>query len=144
VDNDVIFCALEQGLPQRIPWVPGVPEATLVLVDRGRVELDLKLVRNCASHGVLHLPATARHIHTTLLMAREHYEYECRLRGRIDKLDESLRGVRTVERAKSILISDRNLNEEAAYDFMRQRAMEKRVPIVAIATLIVDTHELLD
>ena len=33
---DVLFCALSDDLPQRIPWVPGEPSAALILVDDGK------------------------------------------------------------------------------------------------------------
>ena len=143
LDCDVIFCALARDLPQRIPWVPGDPSAALVLVDTGRDELDLSLIRNCAAHGALHYPGTSRTVQATLMLAREHFGYERRLRGRIDKLDENLRSMRVVERAKALLMGQRSFSEEAAYNFLRQRAMERRVSIGTIAAAVVDTHDLL-
>jgi AmiR/NasT family two-component response regulator len=63
--------------------------------------------------------------------------------GRIDKLDENLRNMRSVERAKSIIMLRNNVNEEEAYQFLRRQAMTKRVSIGAIANAIVDSQELL-
>lgn len=140
---DAIFCLLSDDLPQRIPWVPGEPSSALILVDDGKAPLNLKLVHNCAAHGMLHYPATARMIQSALMMAREHFQYERRLRGRIDKLDENLRTMRVVERAKALLIRLKNLSEEEAYNFLRKQAMEKRVTIGAIAAAVIDSHELL-
>ena len=82
-------------------------------------------------------------IQSVLMMAREHFQYERRLRGRIDKLDENLRTMRLVERAKALLIRLKNLSEEEAYNFLRKQAMEKRVTIGAVASAIIDSHELL-
>jgi len=140
---DAIFCLLSDDLPQRIPWVPGEPSSALILVDDGKAPLNLKLVHNCAAHGMLHYPATARMIQSVLMMAREHFQYERRLRGRIDKLDENLRTMRLVERAKALLIRLKNLSEEDAYNFLRKQAMEKRVTIGAVAAAVIDSHELL-
>lgn len=140
---DAIFCLLSDDLPQRIPWVPGEPSSALILVDDGKAPLNLKLVHNCAAHGMLHYPATARMIQSVLMMAREHFQYERRLRGRIDKLDENLRTMRVVERAKALLIRLKNLSEEEAYNFLRKQAMEKRVTIGAVAAAVIDSHELL-
>lgn len=140
---DAIFCLLSDDLPQRIPWVPGEPSSALILVDDGKAPLNLKLVHNCAAHGMLHYPATARMIQAVLMMAREHFQYERRLRGRIDKLDENLRTMRLVERAKALLIRLKNLSEEEAYNFLRKQAMEKRVTIGAVAAAVIDSHELL-
>lgn len=141
---DAVFCTLTRDLPQRIPWVPGEPSSALILVDDGKSALDLELARNCAAHGMLHYPATARMIQSVLMMARDHFQYERRLRGRIDKLDENVRAMRVVERAKALLIRLKNISEDEAYQFLRKQAMEKRVTIAAVATAVIDSHELLN
>ncbi|RFC66985.1 ANTAR domain-containing protein [Mesorhizobium denitrificans] len=140
---DAIFCALSKDLPQRIPWVPGEPSSALIVVDDGKEPLNLKLIHNCAAHGLLHYPATSRMIQSVLMLAREHFQYERRLRSRIEKLDENLRTTRLVERAKVLLIRLKNLSEEEAYNFLRKQAMEKRVTIGAVASAVIDSHELL-
>lgn len=140
---DAIFCALSADLPQRIPWVPGEPSSALILVDDGKAPLNLKLIHNCAAHGLLHYPASSRAIQSVLMLAREHFQYERRLRGRIEKLDENLRTMRVVERAKVLLIRLKNLTEDEAYNFLRKQAMEKRVTIAAVATAVIDSHDLL-
>jgi len=143
VQFDVIFCTLSPDLPQRLPWIPGEPAAALVVVDPGDGSIDLGLLHNCAAHGVLHYPATPRSVEVALSLARGHFLYEKRLRGRIDKLDESLRTMRSVERAKSLLIRIKNMTEEEAYDYLRKQAMERRVTIGAVARAVVDSIELL-
>lgn len=143
VQFDLVFCALTEDLPQRIPWIPGQPEAALVVIDGGEGELDLQLIHNCAAHGVLHYPATQRSVQTAVALSRGHFQYEKRLRGRIDKLDENLRTMRSVERAKSLLIRMKDVTEEEAYNYLRRQAMERRVTIGAVANAIIDSHELL-
>lgn len=140
---DAIFCALSNDLPQRLPWIPGEPAAALIVVDRGEGSLDLKLLHNCAPHAVMHYPSTGRATQAALELARSHFLYERRLRGRIDKLDESLRTMRSVERAKSLLIRIKNVSEEEAYNYLRRQAMERRVTIGAVASAIIDSFELL-
>lgn len=141
---DVVFCALSNDLPQRLPWIPGEPAAALVVVDCGEGALDLGLLHNCAAHSILHYPTTPRSVEAALSLARGHFLYEKRLRGRIEKLDESLRTMRSVERAKSLLIRIRNMTEEEAYNYLRKQAMERRVTIGAVARAVVDSFELLD
>ncbi|CAM5761352.1 hypothetical protein LMIY3S_00110 [Labrys miyagiensis] len=143
LQHDVIFCLLSKDLPQRIPWVPGEPSSALVVVDDGKEPLNLELIHNCAGHGVLHYPATSRMIQTVLMLSREGFQYERRLRGRIDKLDDSLRTTRLVERAKSLLVRMKNMTDEEAYSFLRTRAMEKRVTIAIVASTVIDSYELL-
>lgn len=140
---EAIFCALTADLPQRLPWIPGEPAAALIVVDRGDAALDLTLLHNCAPHAVLTYPSTGRAVQASLAVARSHFLYERRLRGRIDKLDDSLRTTRSVERAKSLLIRVKNVSEEEAYNYLRRQAMERRVTIGAVANAIIDSYDLL-
>jgi AmiR/NasT family two-component response regulator len=140
---DVVYCTLTEDLPRRIPWLPGEPTTTLILVDRGQDALNLKLINNCAAHGLIHYPSTLRSTIGSLAMAREHFLYEQRLRGRIEKLDENLKTTRTVEKAKSILMRSKNLGEDDAYNFLRSQAMERRVTISVIAKAVVESFDLL-
>ncbi len=142
-DADILFCELVPELPHCLPWVPGQPSAALVVVSSAVQAPDLKLLRNCAPHAVLHRPFTAATVLTSLALARAQFLYERRLRSRIDKLDETLRAFRSVERAKTILMQTRKLDEEEAYHFMRRQAINRRVSISAVAAAIVDSHDVL-
>ena len=142
-DTDVIFCDLAPELANRIPWVPGNPKAALVMILAREPAPDLNLLFHCAPDAVLHCPFTEQAVVTSLVLAHAHFTYERRLRSRIGKLDETLRTMRCVERAKAILISRRNMREDEAYQFMRRQAMNRRVTISAIANAIVDTEDML-
>lgn len=144
VEHDVIYCQVASDLAQRLPWLPGHASAALVLVARQGQTPDRALVEKCAPQAVLQLPAAPGAVGWTLLMARNQYLYERRLRSRIDKLDENLRTIRAVERAKSLLMEKRKLNEEEAYHFLRSTAMKRRVSIGNLANAIIDSSELLE
>jgi AmiR/NasT family two-component response regulator len=143
VDYDLVLCELCPDLPKRLPWLPGLPGAALILVIPAGVPLDLGLLHICAPHAVVHLPVTPDAVLSALAIARNHFLYERRLRSRIDKLDDNLRTMRSVERAKAILIETKKLSEQDAYHFLRRTAMERRVPIGVLAAMIVDSQELL-
>jgi AmiR/NasT family two-component response regulator len=140
---DVIFCELMADLPRCLPWIPGQPLAALVVVTSATQMPALKLLRDCAPHAVLHRPFTSATVLTSLTIARAQFLYEQRLRARIDKLDDTLRSFRSVERAKGILMEKQNLDEEEAYHFMRRQAMNQRVSVGAIAAAIIDSHDIL-
>ncbi len=143
VDYDLIFCEFCPDLPKRLPWLPGLPSAALILVLPVGVPLDLGVLHLCAPHAVVHMPVTPDAVLSALAIARSHFLYERRLRSRIDKLDDNLRTMRSVERAKAILIETKKLSEQDAYHFLRRTAMERRVSIGALAAMIVDSQELL-
>lgn len=143
-DTDVLFCDLVPGLPARLPWLPGEPKAALVaLMPLAEAAPDLELLRKAAPEAVLHRPFSAPAILAALVLARSRFGYERRLRGRIERLDLTLRSMHSVERAKAILMGARKMQEEDAYRFMRSQAMERRVSIGAVAAAIVDAHELI-
>lgn len=142
-DADVIFCDFVPNLANRVPWVPGEPKAALVIILPRESPPDLDQLCHCAPDGVLHHPFTVHATLTSLVLARLHFTYEQRLRSRIGKLDETLRTIRFVERAKAILMSRRNMHEDEAYQFMRRQAMSRRVPISTIANAILDAEEML-
>lgn len=141
--HDLIFCDLLDDLPRRLPWLPGEPETALVLIVDSQKPVDLDLLHNCAPHAVIYRPATATAVLSSLLVGRSHFLYERRLRGRIAKLDDNLRTMRSVERAKAILMRSRKVSEEEAYHYLRCQAMERRVTIGALANAIVDSQDLL-
>lgn len=143
VDYDVIYCDLIDDLPKRLPWVPGEPEAALVLIVSHRSPFDHKLLHNCAAQAVLHYPTMPLAVQSSLALAREHFLYEQRLRGRVEKLDENLRTMRSVERAKAIVMRSKNLTEEEAYHFLRRQAMARRVSIGAVANALIDSQKIL-
>jgi len=142
-DAEVIFVDFVPGIAHRIPWNPGEPKAALVLTIPTEPAPDLEQLRHCAPDAVLHRPFTPRGVLISLVMARSHFTYEQRLRGRIEKLDESLRSIRSVERAKAILMAQQSMSEDEAYHFMRRQAMSRRVSLIAVASAIIDTHETL-
>jgi AmiR/NasT family two-component response regulator len=142
-DGDLVFCDLVPGLPDGLPWLPGEPKMALVVIIPTMPPPDLGLLRNCAPDAVLHRPFTTHAVLASLVLAHTRFKYEQRLRGRIDKLDETLRAIRNVERAKSILMAKGAMGEENAYHFMRRQAMTRRVSISAVAAAIVDAHEVL-
>lgn len=142
-DADVIYCDLMPGLPDRLPWIPGAPKSALVVTIPAAPPPDLGLLRNCSPDALLHRPFATHAVLASLVLAMSRFKYEQRLRGRIDKLDETLRTVHCVERAKSILAVKERISEEDAYNYMRRQAMTRRVSIGAVAAAVVDSHELL-
>jgi AmiR/NasT family two-component response regulator len=48
-----------------------------------------------------------------------------------------------VEQAKAILMRVRNLGEREAYDFLRKRAMDRRVPVGSVAAAIIEANDFL-
>lgn len=142
-EADIVFCDLVPGLASQLPWLPGEAAAALVLLLPDGRAPDLLGLRDCAAHGVLARPLSPGAVLPTLLLAHEQFQYERRLRMRIEKLDDTLRAMRNVERAKAILMRTRRIDEEAAFQFLRRQAMERRISIGRLAETVIASQDLL-
>jgi len=117
------------------------PAPMVGVMPRGEPE-KIRLLRDCAPHALICKPIMAEHFTPAMYLARHIFQYQNRLQKRISKLDETLKSIRRIEQAKSILMKHKNLNEHEAYHFMRRQAMELRIPIGAIATTIIEAHRI--
>ncbi len=140
-DTDVIFCDAIPDVLGLIPWVPGEPKAALVAIVDDATGLDV--IRTSTPDAVLHRPFTRQAVLISLLQDRTHFSYTEWLRQRIQKLDETSRMIRSVKRAKTMLMTTRKMREEEAYRFIRNQAMARRISIGALATAIVDSEDVL-
>ena len=66
--------------------------------------------------------------------------YESRLANKVRKLEDTLKGRRTIEKAVKILTEMNGVDEEAAYKLIRDQATSKRVAIVSVAESIISAR----
>lgn len=69
------------------------------------------------------------------------YERTNRLEQEVAKLKDTLEARKAIERAKGILMSSMNLSEDEAFRLIRQRSMDKSMPMRQIAEAIILAHE---
>lgn len=142
-DADVVYCAYSHDLARRLPWIPGDARSALVVILPTEDPIQADALFNSTPDAVLSRPFTGNVILASLVIAHSQFRYEQRLRTKIEKMDENLRSMRTVERAKAILMATRRMAENEAYSFIRRQAMDRRVSASAVASAIVDSFELL-
>jgi AmiR/NasT family two-component response regulator len=143
--TDVGLIVTDYGdqLGDRLPWMPGEATSALLVLLPAHDAYDRKQVVSSTPDAVLGRPVSAHLFVTTVHVALGQFQYIRRLRSRITKLDENLKASRDIERAKVILMSLRGLDESQAYAFIRNQAMQRRTTVSAIATAIIDSHEVL-
>jgi AmiR/NasT family two-component response regulator len=140
---DVVYCEYMPDLARRLPWVPGDATSALVVILPATEAIQAEALCHATPNAILPRPFTTNAILSSLVLARSQFGYERRLRSKVEKLDDNLRSMRTVERAKAILMAARNMPEAEAYGFIRRQAMDRRVSASAVAAAIVDSFELL-
>ena len=142
-DADVVFCEYCPDLARRLPWIPGDARSALVVIVPASEPIQAEALSHATPNAVLPRPFSPNAVLSSLILSRSQFAYERRLRSKIEKLDENLRSMRTVERAKAILMATRQMPETEAYGFIRRQAMDRRVSASAVAAAIVDSFELL-
>lgn len=141
--TDLLICGYMTDLAQRFAWLPGSPAAALMVLLPRDAEIDIDALVAAVPDSVLPLPAGPAAIRANVTLAFNQFRYGQRIRAKIDRLEENIRSLRVVERAKAILMARRKISDAEAYEAIRQLAMTKRVPAATIAAAIVDTTELL-
>lgn len=142
-DADVVYCEYSPDLARRLPWIPGDARSALVVILPATEPVHADALCHATPNAILSRPFTPNAVLSSLVLARSQFGYERRLRSKIEKLDDNLRSMRTVERAKAILMATRQMPETEAYGFIRRQAMDRRVSASAVAAAIVDSFELL-
>jgi two-component system, response regulator PdtaR len=142
-DADIILCDYSPTLGSRLPWPTGEATAA-VLVMLPHIEgFSSALLEAATPDAVLARPFTANAVKASVVMGYSQFQYERRLRSKATKLEENLRAMRAIERAKSIVMTTRSLGAEEAYRFIRSQAMSRRLPVSTIAEAIVSSYDLL-
>jgi two-component system, response regulator / RNA-binding antiterminator len=70
-------------------------------------------------------------------MTISRYNAFSRLRDELDRARQALDERKLVDRAKAMLMKERGLTEEAAYEFMRTTAMNEKLRLGEVAQVII-------
>lgn len=141
-DMDVLICEYFPEMADLIPWVLGDATSALIVIlpQNGRYD-DSKLIA-CAPQAVLQRPFSDSLVATTVRIAWSQFRYDRRLLDRVKKLDENVRTLRDVERAKLIIMTQKNVDADAAYRHLRETAMNSQLPVSALARTIIEASQI--
>ena len=78
-----------------------------------------------------------------LTVAIVRFEQESALRAELHETRGKLAERKRIERAKGILIKQRDLSEDEAYAQMRRLAMNRGLKLAEVADMIIDAHDLI-
>ena len=142
-EADILVCDYMQNLGAALPWVPGEASSALVVLLPQNGNYDNVVLETMAPHAVIQRPVQDQFITTSLFIAWSQFRYERRLRDRIARLDENLRALRDIERAKLAVMADKQVDEKVAYEHLRNLAMKRRVTVGDVAAEILENvrHE---
>jgi two-component system, response regulator PdtaR len=103
----------------------------------------LKRLLDSNAHGVVNKPIRSFGILSSLVLARSAHGYARRLQGKVQKLEETLKARRDVDKAVKILVTLKKIGETEAYELIRQQATQKQLSMAQIAATIIGAQEVL-
>jgi len=140
---DVVFFALAQGQYESALWSASEVNATLIALSEYETPTTLKQLLKSQAHGVLIKPFRSAGILSTLVLARSAKQYQDRQQHKIEKLEDTIKSRRLIERATRLLMEREQLDEPAAYAHLRSQATRLRVSVAEVAAMLVEASDTL-
>ena len=109
------------------------PRPVVMFVDRSAPGLaDAAIEAGVAAYVVDGL--SSKRVRPVLEVALTRFQLMQKLRGDLAKAQADLAARKTIDRAKGLLMKERGLDEEAAYQLLRKLAMDSGRPLGAVAS----------
>jgi two-component system, response regulator PdtaR len=142
-DIDTVFQLVETSEDTVFPTSSNDHPLTLVAIVDYENPTILKRLLDSNAHGVVNKPIRSFGILSSLVLARSLRGYTRRLEGKVQKLEETLKARRDVDKAVKILVGLKKVSEFEAYELIRQQATQRRVAMADIAASIINAQETL-
>lgn len=140
-DIDTLFLHVEDTSVEHAVQISEAQQPAIIAILTYESPTALQAIIDLDAHGVISKPLRPMGILTQFALARYRHSYEKRLVGKVQKLEETLKGRRLVEKAVAALRAMNGLDEDTAYKLLRDQATAKRVPMAQVAESIVAAHE---
>jgi AmiR/NasT family two-component response regulator len=139
-ETDIVVCEYMPDLSRRCAWMPGEATAASIVLLPQSGQYDIRTLQAALPDAVMHRPYSPQAIQTALVIGWDHFSFARRQRSRIARLDENVRSLRDIERAKLVIMAEKNISEYKAFNVLRDMAMERRITIAALAASLVDSR----
>jgi AmiR/NasT family two-component response regulator len=141
---DVVYYWIDEQTRHSLPWFVNQPHTAVVAIVENETPNILEFLVDSCPQAVVTKPAEPFGVLTSLILAHSIFRYEERLNSKVRKLEETIRTVRKVEQAKTILMKSKNIQEKEAYEYLRKHAMNQRVPIGRVASAVIEANDVLN
>ncbi|MDA3833849.1 MAG: ANTAR domain-containing protein [Spirochaetales bacterium] len=141
---DAVFFVVDPETSSYFDWLGEKGELALIAIISYENPTVLEVLSDLKVHSVIVKPVRSLDILARLVTALASFKYEERLVLRIEKLDETLKTRRFVERAMKILAKNNDLPDEEAYALIRAEAMNKQITLFEMANSIINVDRLMN
>jgi len=139
----VLFCLVVAAAQSLLHVSTAVAGPAVVAIVNPHNAASLRILDEATPHAVVVAPVEPAAVTAALVVALNNARFQRRQLNKIAKLEETLRSHRRIEQAKAILMERRNIGEPEAYIYLRDQAMRRRIPIGAVAAVVVESKEML-
>jgi len=139
----VICCLIDGESKHVVPWCRRRPPVPVIAIVHFENPTVIRAVLESGATGMIGYPIRPFGILTSLVMSRAQHRYECSQEQKIEKLKETLRTRRVLDRAVKILSEAKGISEEMAYGLIRQQSTAKRISMANIGESIINASDLL-
>src|SRR6266568_6824801 len=126
-DVDTVFHYVEASETPAFPASAVDDGPTLVAIVDYENPTILKRLLDSNAHGVVNKPIRSFGILSSLVLARSLRGYTRRLESKVQKLEDTLKARRDVDKAVKILVCLKKVSEFDAYELIRQQATQRRL-----------------
>ena len=145
--TDVVFLQTLQDHPfvEKPAWLADEKNSpTIVAIVDYENPTVLQTAYELGAHAILNTPVRPFGLLANLVIGRAHWRRELILGSRVKKLETKIRNIHAVEHAIAILERANSISREQAYEFIRSKAMERRLTTEDIAQEIVAADKTLE
>ncbi len=146
-NTDVVFLQTLQDQPftQKPTWLKDDKNSpTIIAIVDYENPTVLQTAYEVGAHAILNTPVRPFGLLANLVIGRTHWRKELALVSRVKKLETKIRKIHAVEHAIAILERANDISREQAYEFIRTKAMERRLTTEDVAQEIVAADKALE
>jgi len=100
----------------------------------------LQAISDLNVHGAISKPLRPFGILAQFVLARYRRGYEGRLTGKIQKLEETMKSRRLVDRAVKLMAEVRGVSDDEAYRLLRDQATAKRISLTSVSEALLEAE----
>lgn len=143
-ETDLVFIALYPDLlHQDYAWCGEKDAPPVIAVVNYESPITIDKVLRVGARGLITAPVRSFGMLSSMVLALETVRELKKSQSRVARLEEKLKGARTISAAQNILFMLRGVTRDEAYKLIRDQAMSKRVTVEEIASAIVSADAIL-
>ncbi|MEJ2114948.1 MAG: ANTAR domain-containing protein [Gammaproteobacteria bacterium] len=145
--TDVVFLQTLEDHPfvEKPAWLADEKNSpTIIAIVDYENPTVLQTAYELGAHAILNTPVRPFGLLANLVIGRAHWRRELILGSRVKKLETKIRNIHAVEHAIAILERANSISREQAYEFIRSKAMERRLTTEDVAQEIVSADKTLE